>query len=110
MVGTKQLPGQATKNINAKFIACDFWHGTVSQPMTRKLRFAELHIGGSIRYKYTLVGNYFLKCNKIKRIIISFNLFSYYNVFRKKIELHFLFSDVIDQYDQKRRFDDKLWS
>ena len=37
--------------------------------MTRKLHFAELHCDSSVRYKYTLVGNYFLKCNKIKGII-----------------------------------------
>ena len=38
--------------------------------MTRKFHFyfAELHIGSSIRYKNTLSGNYFLKCNKVKRI------------------------------------------
>ena len=45
------------------------------------LHFAELHIGSSIRYKNTLVGNYFLKCNEIKRILISsFNCFSEYNL------------------------------
>ena len=41
------------------------------------LHFAELHIGSSIIYKCTLIGNYFLKSDKKVRILISFNRFSY---------------------------------
>ena len=63
--------------MKANIIACYFWvwRVTVSQPMTRKLlsRFAEMHIISSTRYKHTLVGNHFVKCNKCKRILISFN-------------------------------------
>ena len=44
--------------------------------MTRKLHFAELKIGSSI--KKTLVEHYFLKCNKIQIIFISFNFFLVY--------------------------------
>ena len=36
--------------------------------------FVELHIGNSIRYN-TLFGNCFIKCNKIKRILILTNCF-----------------------------------
>ena len=78
----------ATKNVKAKFIACEFsvkrvvTFGVVQyrnqRPVNCILHFAELNIGSSIRYKYTLVGNYFLKGNKIKRILISFNCFSLY--------------------------------
>ena len=47
--------------------------------MTRRFHFAELHIQGSIiKYKNTLFGNYFLKCNEVKRIVISFNCCSEY--------------------------------
>ena len=61
----KQWPGQVfNKKYESKIIAYNFSH------------FAELHIGSSIRYKYTLVGNYFLKSNKIKIIFISLNCFS----------------------------------
>ena len=42
------------------------------------LHFAGLHIGSSVRYKNTLVGNYFLKCNKIETTLISFSSFSEY--------------------------------
>ena len=49
--------------------------------MTRKFHFAELHICSSIRYEYTLFGNYFLKCYIIIRILISFNCFSEYTLY-----------------------------
>ena len=39
-----------------------------------------LHISISIRYKITLFGNNFLKCNIVKRILISFNCFSEYSL------------------------------
>ena len=42
------------------------------------LHFTGLHIGSSVRYKNTLVGNYFLKCNKIDIILIPFSCFSEY--------------------------------
>ena len=48
------------------------------RPVNVIFHFSELHIGISIRYKHTLHGNYFLKCNIIKRILISFNCFSEY--------------------------------
>ena len=54
--------------------------------MTHKflLHFAELQIGCSIKYKNTLFGNCFLKCNKVKRMLMSFNWFSEYTLqFRK---------------------------
>ena len=44
----------STKNMKAKFIAYNFSH------------FAELHIGSSIRYKYTLVGIIFSNVIKSK--------------------------------------------
>ena len=46
--------------------------------MTRSLHFAELHLGSSIRYQNILFGNYFLKCNRVKIILVSFNCFSEY--------------------------------
>ena len=75
------------KNIKAKFIAYDFSRavtfGVVLYGNQWLAFFAELHIGRHIRYKYisiyifyTFVGNYFLQCNKIKRIMISFDWFS----------------------------------
>ena len=76
----------ATENIKAKFIAFDFsvkravTFGVVPYcnqcPVNCIWQFAGLHIGSSIRYKHTLVGNYFLKSNKIKQMLISFNCFS----------------------------------
>ena len=43
------------------------------------LHFAELQIGNSIKYINTLFGNYFLKCNKVIIILISFNCLSVHN-------------------------------
>ena len=40
--------------------------------------FAELQSGSSITDKKTVFGNYVLKCNKVKRILISSNCFSEY--------------------------------
>ena len=70
----------ARKNIKATFIACDF---SVKRVVTLgvvpyrnqwfvncMLHLAELYIGSSIRYKYTLVGNYFIKGNIIKIIFL----------------------------------------
>ena len=48
------------------------------RPVNFILPFAELHIGSSIRYEKTLLGNYFLKCYIVKRILVSFNCFSEY--------------------------------
>ena len=39
-----------------------------------------MQIGSSIRYKNTLFGNYFLKCNKVKTKKISFKSFFLYNL------------------------------
>ena len=63
--------------------------------MTRNFHFlncAELHIGtcSSISYKHSLVVNHFLKCNKIKRILISFNFFSEYMFFIHVNEISFV--------------------
>ena len=64
--------------------------------MTRNFHFlhcAELHIGtcSSISYKHSLVVNHFLKCNKIKRIFISFNcFFSEYMFFIHVNEISFV--------------------
>ena len=84
-----QWPGQVfSKNINAKIIVCELSVKSVVTfglalycyhwPINFILQLAELHIGSSIRCKHTLVGNHFLKCDKFKIILISFNCFSEY--------------------------------
>ena len=60
----------------AKFIACDFLVKRVVTFGAELYRFADLHIGSFIRYKQILDKNYFPKCNKLKRILISFNCFA----------------------------------
>ena len=81
------------QNIKTKFIACDFLvkkvvtFGVVlylnQGPVNGILHFAELHIDSSIRYKKTLVGNYFLKCYKTKTLYILqlFSLVKYGQLF-----------------------------
>ena len=44
------------------------------------MHFAQLQTDRSIKYKNTLFGNYFLKCNKVKIILISFNCFFSENI------------------------------
>ena len=60
----------ATNNIKETLIVCDcsIKRGVTfdvvlyrnQRPVNCILHFTELHIGSSIRYKYTFVGNYFL--------------------------------------------------
>ena len=55
--------------------------------------FAELHIGISNRYNNTCFGNYFLKSNIFKSILISFNCFSDYIIlFNRQGTVFFDFS------------------
>ena len=76
-------------------MACELWVERVGtfavvlyrnqRPVNFILQFAELHSGSSLRYKYSLFEKYFLKCNKVKRILISFNCFSEYSSSREPL-------------------------
>ena len=61
------------------------------------LDFDVLYNGSSSKYKITLFENYFLKCYKVKRILISFNCFSeyIYNIITFTHEIYYtlLFQD-----------------
>ena len=46
--------------------------------MNFKLHFGELHSDNSINDKNNMFENYIPKCDKVKRILISFNCFSEY--------------------------------
>ena len=63
----------AKKKIKANLIACEL-------RVNFLLYFAKLQICSSIKYKNTFFfANYFLKCNKVERNLISFNCFSKYS-------------------------------
>ena len=47
--------------------------------MNFNLHFGELHSDNSINDKNNLFENYIFKCDKVKRISISFNCFSEYS-------------------------------
>ena len=59
--------------------------------MTRKFRFAffELHSGSFMRYTTNLFENTFLKCYKVKTILIFFNCFSEYRI------IHYFFMTLL---------------
>ena len=71
------------KNTNTNFIACELLVQRVDtfgvvlyriqRPVNFTLHFIELQIGSSIKYKNTLFGNYFLKCNNIVKLIQLFS-------------------------------------
>ena len=72
------------------------------------LHFDEVHIGSSIRYKTTLFVNYFLKRNKVKRILISLNRCSEYSLFSKTLRRHIRFCDTDQSELSKKSINEKV--
>ena len=78
----------STKIESAKFFACELWVERVGTfgvvlyssqlPMNFKLHFGELHSDNSINDKNNMFENYIPKCDKVNRILISFNCLSEY--------------------------------
>ena len=79
----KQWSGQVcSENVKAKCIACELSVRSVAtfcMVLYRNQRPVNFifHFSFCIRYKNNLFGNYFLKCNIVKRNSISFNNFCF---------------------------------
>ena len=93
------------KNESAKFFACELWVervGTIGVVLYRNqllvnfnLHFGELRSNNSINDKNNLFENHIPKSYKVKRILISFNMFSEYIIYTCKDEYFFdLISDL----------------